>query len=353
MSRVKIAIAGFGAIGKRHAEFVLANPECALVGVCAQTDRSKDEAARLGVPLFTDFSRMLSETKPDGVIDATPTPQHMRIGVECAERGIDLLVEKPIAHSIADAKQLIDAARRAGIKLLVGHHRRHNPLYQRVRDLISQGDLGTLRMVVCQWTALKPDVYYQIQWRTEPGQGPLPTNLIHDIDALRYICGEIESVSAFTSSEARKFPFTDTLSATLRFQSGALGVIAMSDSVASPWAFEITAGEDPGFPRNCECFLRLMGSEGSLAFPQMEYWRHAQAPQSGWRGPLQRTTISVKAQDPLERQLAHFCDVIRRKAEPMITGEDALMNLAVAISLDMAGKTKCAVSPRSLIHTET
>lgn len=349
MVPTRIAIVGFGAIGKRHAEFVRANGECELVGVAARTARYQDAAQKAGYPFFTDFRKMLDEVRPDGVIDATPTPEHISVGLECAKRGIALLVEKPLAQTIDEGKRLIQAAKQSGIKLLVGHHRRHNPLWQKARALVQGGELGALRLVACQWTAQKPDGYYEEKWRAGPGQGPLPTNLVHEIDCLRFTCGEIESLHAFTSSAARRLPFTDTLSVSLRFESGALGVIAMSDSVAAPWAFEITSGEDPGFPQNEENNVRFMGSQASLAVPRMDLWTHPEGSRLGWRGKLDRERAAVQPADPLARQIAHFCRVIRGEEEPVITGDDALRSLAVVIAIDESGRRGAALSPNSLL----
>ncbi len=350
MAPVKIAVIGFGAIGRRHAEFVRSGDQSELVAVFGRTRRGAEDAGKFGVPFYTDLDRMLDETKPDGVIDATPTPEHLRIGLACARRGISLLVEKPIALTIGEGKALIEAAKQAGIKLLVGHHRRHNALFQEARALVKGGALGELRMVVSHFTALKPDAYYQEKWRAQAGQGPLPNNLIHELDALRFVCGEIESLHAFTSSTARGLPFTDTLSVSLRFASGALGVVAMSDSVTSPWAFEITAGEDPGFPRNSENYLRLMGAAGSLAFPYMDIWTHPEGRRLGWRGPLECKRLQVPPANPLERQVAHFCRVIRGEEEPLVSGEDGLRSLATVIAIDESGRRGAPVSPASLLN---
>jgi predicted dehydrogenase len=270
------------------------------------------------------------------------------VGLECAKRGVDLLVEKPLAQTIDEGKRLIQAAKESGIKLLVGHHRRHNPLLQKARALIQQGELGDLRLVACQWTAQKPDAYYEEKWRAGPGQGPLPTNLVHEIDALRFTCGEIESLYAFVSSAARRLPFTDTLSVSLRFESGALGVVAMSDSVAAPWAFEITSGEDPGFPRNDENNVRFMGSKASLALPHMDLWSHPEGRRLGWRGRLNHERVPVRSAD-LVRQISHFCRVIRGEEKPAVTGEDALRSLAAVLAIDESGRRGAAVSPNSLL----
>jgi len=349
MAALKIAIAGYGAIGKRHAEFVRADKDCELVGVSGRTTRYREGADKAGIPFFTDVGKMLDETHPDGLIDATPTPEHLSIGRECAKRGVHLLVEKPITHTLDEGKKLINVAQRAGIKLLVGHYRRFSPLYQKARALIHEGALGDLRLVASQWTAQKPDAYYEEKWRAGPGQGPLTTNLIHDMDSLRFICGEIESLYAFTSSTARQLPFVDTLAATIKFSSGVLATVAMSDSVVAPWAFEITSGEDLGFPQNTENFMRLMGSKATLAVPQMDFWSHPEGRRLGWRGKLDHERVAVEAAEPLARQISHFCRVMRGEEKPLISGEDGLRSLAAVLALEESARRNAPISPNSLI----
>lgn len=176
----------------------------------------------------------------------------MPIALDAVAAGIPALVEKPIGPTVAEADRLADAAERAGVPLLVGHHRRHNPIVVAARDAVRSGRLGRLTTVTALWTPRKPDDYYDVAWRRQPGGGPVLTNLIHDIDVLRFVCGEITSVQAIVSSAGRGLPINDTAVVSLRFAGGGLGTITMSDAVAAPWAWDITSGENPFFGRTDE-----------------------------------------------------------------------------------------------------
>ena len=94
----------------------------------ATTDRAEAEqvARKAGIPYYTDHIEMLDKVKPQGVINATPNKLHVPIGIDCIERGIPVIVEKPVAESIASAKKLVQAAADKGVPVMVGHHRRHN-----------------------------------------------------------------------------------------------------------------------------------------------------------------------------------------------------------------------------------
>ncbi|MGT2439683.1 Gfo/Idh/MocA family protein [Bradyrhizobium betae] len=103
-----------------------------------------------------------------------------------------------------------------GIPMLVGHHRRHNPIIKSARETVASGKLGQLTAVVGLWLLKKPDDYFEVAWRREQGGGPLLINLIHDIDNLRFICGEIVEVQALTSNKVRGFAVEDTAALLLR-----------------------------------------------------------------------------------------------------------------------------------------
>ena len=128
-------------------------------------------------------------------------------------------------------------------------------------------------------------------------------NLIHDLDSLRFICGEIGEVYSRTSSAVRGLGVEDTLSITLSFENGALATVLASDTTPSPWSYEAATAENPYYfhtDKNCYHFF---GTRGSLAFPQMELWRYTDQQQMGWQHPLLSSRLKVDRGDPLVSQL--------------------------------------------------
>ena len=326
---VRLGVIGAGLVGAKHAAIAASLPGCRLVAIADPNPAIQPLAKGLNAGFNQDYQDMLAAENLDGVIIATPTERHVEVGIACAGRGLHLMVEKPIASEVKAARRLIDCAGRRPVHLLVGHHRRFNPLVETAREVVRSGEIGRLVAVSVLWTLRKPTDYFDVEWRRKPGGGPVLINMIHDVDNLRYICGEIQNVYAEVSSAARGFEVEDTACVTLRFRNGALGTVLTSDCVPSRWSYEATTGENPDYFRTHEdCYL-FFGTEGSLAFPTMKRVYYASASAAGWLKPLQTEEIPVMHQDPLVRQIEHFCAVIRGAEQPRTSGEDALRTLTV------------------------
>ena len=334
MEPVKLAVVGAGLIGSKHARLVHGQPECSLVGICDPDPGRRGVAERLEAPFYRDLSDLLDEQQPEGAIVATPNGTHLAVAEVCAGKGVDLLIEKPIADTLPAARSIVEVAAAAGCRVLVGHHRRHNPLIGEARSQVQGGALGKLIAASMMWTLLKPAEYFQVDWRCRrPQGGPILINLIHELDILRYVCGEIRQVFAQSASMARGLEVEDTLSIALSFADGALGAIIASDATPSPWSYEISSGENPYYFHTSQNCYHFLGSEGALAFPRMELWRYGDPPRAGWQHPLSRTRREVAPADPLVLQLQHFCRVVRGQEPPRVGGADATRTLAVALAV--------------------
>jgi predicted dehydrogenase len=325
-------VVGAGAFGRKHLETIGREPLAELVGVA-------DPVAKAD---FTDYREMLDQAKPDGVVIATPNAVHVPVGLACVERRIPMLVEKPIADTEDASNHLVEAAERAGVALLVGHHRRHNPIIEKAREVVQGGALGRLTAVVALFLLQKPADYFDVAWRREPGGGPLLINLIHDVDSLRFICGEIAEVRAIVSSAARSFAVEDGAAVAFRFANGAVGTATVSDAVPAPWSWEISSGENAIYPRQHEdCYL-FAGTEGSLALPSLDMWSYKK--DLGWRAELSRERLRVQQEDPQVRQMRHFCRVVRGEEKPRITGADATRTLAATLAIRQSARSGTPVT---------
>jgi predicted dehydrogenase len=338
-----IAVAGVGLIGRRHVALVQASDEAVLAGIADPAPHAREFAARLGVPWHASLADLLAASRPGGVIVATPNASHVADGLACIAHGVPALIEKPIADTLDAADRLAAAAEAARVPLLVGHHRRHSPLLHAARDVLRQGILGRLVAVTGSATFRKPDRYFEEgPWRTKRGGGPLLINMIHEVDDLRMLCGDVVAVQATASSAARGFVVEDTVAIALRFASGALASFMLSDAAASPRSWEQTSGENADFAHCADedCYV-LAGERGALGVPTMRLRTYAG--EASWTVPFATRIVDVPRADPLARQLAHFCAVVRGEAEPAVNAREGCETLRVTLAIAHAAATGASV----------
>lgn len=339
MSKLKMAVAGAGLIGRRHVALIEASSACELAAIADPGPGAAEFARAHGVPHFTALTDLLARAKPDGVIDATPNHLHVSDGLACIAAGVPVLIEKPVAHTVEDGVRLRDAAEHANARVLVGHHRLHSPIVDLACGIIASGELGPIVAVMGSAMFYKPDDYFdQGPWRREPGGGPILINMIHEIGNLRAMIGEIVAVQAFASNATRRHAVEDTVAINLRFANGALGTFVLSDAAASPRSWEQNSGENAAFEQHPDqdCYV-IAGTRGSLQVPTMRLYEYL-GPAS-WQNPLVKSQVEIREIDPLAHQLEHFCAVVRREVPPRVTVRDAIRTLAVTLAVDEAART--------------
>lgn len=136
-------------------------------------------------------------------------------------------------------------------------------------------------------------------WRREAGGGPVLISLIHEIDLIRDVCGEIASVQAIASNVVRGF--------------------AVEDTAATPWSWDLASGESPNYPPQPMAVQThfLSGTEGSLTLPTLDHWRCTSG--KSWFAPIMRDSVRFERGDPYSAQLDHLARVVRGKEPPLIT----------------------------------
>jgi predicted dehydrogenase len=327
---VRIAVAGAGLIGRRHIEEVDASSSARLAAVVDPSPAAREVADRFGVPLHGSLAELFEGDAPDGVILATPNRLHVDGGLECVAAGAPVLVEKPIGDTVEGATRLVEAAEAAGVPLLTGHHRRYSPIMARAREIVRSGVLGSIVAVVGTALFYKPDDYFDVGggWRRQPGGGPILLNLIHEVNNLQALVGDVVRVHATTSDAARGFEVEDTAAMVFTFANGALGTFLLSDAAASPRSWEQTSGENTTYASypDEDCY-HVTGTRGSLSVPTM---RLRVFPGVGsWWEPFATSTVEVVRTDPLANQVEHFAAVIRGEVPPICSGRDGLRSLRV------------------------
>ncbi|HSC22284.1 MAG TPA: Gfo/Idh/MocA family oxidoreductase [Casimicrobiaceae bacterium] len=345
MKRVRLAVVGAGAIGARHVEEIAANRDALLCAIIDVSPAADAIAGNAGVPRYASLGALLAHERPDGILIATPNALHAPQALECIAAGIPTFVEKPLAHTVADAIAICEAAERGRVPVLVGHHRLHSPIVRAARDVVASGALGRIVGVIGSAVFYKPDEYFdEAAWRRARGGGPILINMIHEVANLRCIVGEIVAVQAFASNATRGFAVEDTVSIGLEFANGALGTFLLSDTGASAKSWEQTAQENKAYAAHPDedCYT-VIGTQGSLGVPTMRVRCYDNAGERSWFRPFTTYSVPFERRDPLALQIAHFVAVIRGEAAPLVSARDGLRNLRVVEAIAQAAASRGVV----------
>lgn len=343
-NKIRLVIVGLGLVGRRHASAIAQVAGAELVGIVDTNEAALQFASSLGVVCTASLDEMFDRVRPQGVILATPTPLHAEQGAFCIDRRCPVLIEKPLTTNAASAQVLVEQASESDVPILVGHHRRHNPLIRKARALIDEGAIGEIRAVQAQCWFYKPDHYFEsAPWRTQVGAGPLSVNLVHDVDLIRYLCGEVKAVSAFAAPSSRGFDNEEVAAAVLRFHSGAVGTITVSDGIVSPWSWELTSAEYPVYPVTDQSCYKIGGTAGSLSVPDLTLWN--QQGRQDWWAPISATSVPRDSSDPLVNQIAHFLAVIQGREVPLVSGEEGLKTLRVIEAIQRSAESAGSIEP--------
>ena len=321
-----LLVMGAGLIGLRHIAAIQASLECHLVGVIEpNSDLHTDETVRY----FASMDDV--DAAADGVVIATPTTLHAENGIAAAARGWHMLIEKPVVAEPGEAPALADAINRAGLHCLAGHHRRYHPSVLWLREAIAGGAIGTPVTSSLIWAMRKPDDYFANNWRTAHGS-PVMINLIHDIDLIRFVLGEIAEVTALVGTPRRDGMRVESGAIAMLMESGVSATISFADTAPSPWGFEAATNENPHIAETFQDMWWIAGTGGGISFPSLTQWGGA----AHWGEAAQPRHHKVGTVTPLAAQLDHFIKVIRGVEDPLITVEDAARSLEVTYHIEQA-----------------
>jgi predicted dehydrogenase len=304
-------------MGRTHANDYAKMPGVQLVGVCDTDLANADKlAARCNTQAFASFEQMVEETNPDVVSVCLPTPQHKEFTIKCAELGKHVICEKPIAPTLAEAREMIDACNNAGVRLFIGHVVRFFPSYRDLSRKVASGAIGNIGVAHAKRVGSHPGAAKSWYNDTSLSGGVIMDLMIHDIDFMRSVIGEVDHVYAMN----RKTDGLDYALVTLRFVSGAIA------NLEGFW----------GYPGPFTTAVELAGNQGVVRFNSNDtvslQVRKSRTDDST-SGP---TTVAVPQspalQDPYYYELEHFIDCIRTEAAPLVTAEDAYQAVALALA---------------------
>lgn len=266
---IRFGLLGCGRIAKRHSDLLGGNhiEGARLVAVC-DSDRARADAiaSKFGVAAHDNLDAMLARDDIDAVAVLTPSGMHPQHVIACARAGMHVVVEKPMALRLQDADEMIRACDEAGVKLFVVKQNRFNVPIVKAREALDAGRFGKLVLGTVRVRWCRDQTYYdQDAWRGTWAQdgGVLTNQASHHIDMLEWFFGDVVSVHARSTTALVNIETEDTAVATLKFRSGALGVIEATTAVR---------------PADLEGSISILGEKGTVeiggfAMNQIRHWR--------------------------------------------------------------------------------
>lgn len=234
MTPTRVALVGCGKVASIHAAALASLPEAEFVATCdVSAERAEAFAAKHRVRPFTDLGTMLRDARPEAIIIGTPHPLHATAAIRAAEAGVHVLVEKPLAASLADCDAMLAAARKSGVTLGVISQRRFYEPVQRMKRAIDEGKIGKPALGVFIQYSWRDEAYYQSdpwrgKWDTEGG-GVLVNQSPHQLDILLWLMGPAAEVTGYWANlNHPAVEVDDTAVASIRFKNGGLGSIITS-----------------------------------------------------------------------------------------------------------------------------
>jgi len=314
-------------MGRNHARILSESSFAELVGVVdSDAAAAKAMAGRVNVAAFTDPMIAVDETRADAAIVAVPTEHHHAVALSLIERGVHVLVEKPIARTVAEGQELVAAAVRAGVTLSVGHVERFNPAVIELKRRLDRGDLGAIFMVHSRRQSPYPRRIMDV--------GVAADLASHELDMMRYLVGSPGRVLGSAVSRRIHPSHEDIVFGLLRFQSGALGVLDVNWVTPTKVRDITVTGERGMFVVNYLAQELFFYSNAGAGESQNE---------SSWlpghdftvdEGDMLRVHISRR--EPLLSELESFVESCRSGTRPVVDGTDGVA--ALHLSQDIVAR---------------
>jgi predicted dehydrogenase len=331
---MRFGILGGGGISDTHARAVRACVGLEVAAFCGvNADRTGLLAKQHGAVAYARLEDFLAHRPMEAVIIGSPSGLHAEQGIAAAERGLHVLVEKPIDVSTARAEALIAAAARAGVTLGVIFQDRVKPALARLRDALRAGALGEVLLASARVKWYRPPEYYSAsRWRGRlalDGGGALVNQGIHTVDLLRWLLGPVARVKALAATRMHALEGEDVALALLEFASGSVATL------------EATTCAFPGYPRS----LELTGTAGTVVVLGDDVVAaDLRAPRPDLVSARERAVAENAASPIVTDVSAHatviwdFAAAIRTGRPPLCDGRDGTATLAVVEAIYAAAR---------------
>lgn len=321
---LRAAVIGVGNMGRNHARIFASMEDVELVAVCDADPAAAARAAQMyRCNAYTDYRKLLDEERLDLVSVVVPTQHHYAVAREVIEHGVAALIEKPIAATVEQGQALIDAAKRAGVILTVGHIERFNPAIIALKQQIDDHELGTVFQVAARRVGPFPARIMDV--------GVVIDLATHEMDILNYLIGAPISRMHVELHRHIHQSHEDMLSAVLRFESGVIGILDINWLTPTKIRELSVVGERGMFVAN---YLTQ-----DLTFYENDYCQNRQWSELARLGVTEGRIVRQKVQrrEPLYEELKAFAHSVRTGAPPRVSGENGLAALALANELVRVG----------------
>lgn len=323
--KVKFAIIGCGRISYRHIEAIQANSDAQLVALCdLNLERANEMNKTAHVKVYEDYREMFSTEDIDVACIMTPSGMHAEHAIDVITRyGKHIVLEKPMCLRVSDGLKLIDTARSKGVRLFIVHQNRFNKAIQKIKTAIDNELIGRIALATVRIRWSRGQAYYDRDpWRGTWALdgGALTNQAIHHIDLLRWLTGNVKSLSAVAKTQFVNVAVEDTACAWLKFENGSLGAI------------EATTATRP-MNRDLEASISILGENGTVivegaAVNKLTLWT------------FDDSDTSEYSEDPPNvygfghnHIIDNIVDVLRNGGEPLVSAEDALESIRLLSGL--------------------
>lgn len=323
-SAIPTAVIGAGAMGRNHLRVLNDLPLAQLVGVADADEATANRSARLfGIKPYTNYREMLDQEKPQALVIAVPTVMHRDVALEAISRGIHVLVEKPIAFTVAEGEEMLTAARSAGVLLTVGHIERYNPAIVELHSRLAGGELGRVFKMHARRLGPFPPRVRDV--------GVVIDLATHDVDIMRFLSGsEVVRVYAETARRIHT-EHEDLLSGLLRFKDDSIGVLDINWLTPTKIRELMITGEKGMFHVN---YLTQ-----DLFFYENNYIKTDWDAMSNITGVSEGDMIRprIEKNEPLKIELERFLHAVNGEDVEVMSGEDGLATLRVVHKIVESG----------------
>jgi len=308
-----LVVVGVGSMGWNHAR--VCSELGVLVGVCDRDEEAVSKVSEhFGVPGFSDLSVAISETKPSGVIIATPTSTHAGIASDVINRGINVLVEKPIASDVSEAEGLVTLAKESGVTLAVGHIERHNPVISAAKRELSKGVLGEVVTISTRRVSNFPGRIRDVGVILDLG--------IHDIDNVTYLMEDKPTKVYATGGSLNDIEHEDNATLIVDFENGNSAVIETN------W---ITPMKVRKVSLTCEnAFAELDYIKQEMLVSKSNFIDSESRSQYDPKIEVGIKNVPVIRAEPLKLEIQDFLDSIKHGRAPLVDGEQGVLALRIA-----------------------